>query len=120
MTSNIANDYYVSISGDDSNPGTLDLPFKTIQHATSIVEAGDTVYIRGGTYREKISIENLHGTKDNLITFKNYNDEEVVVSLPNQLLGFSEARDQLLFLLQYALDFALLHELRRSLHLLKI
>ena len=80
MTNNIPNNYYVSISGDDSNPGTLDLPFRTIQHATSIVEAGDTVHIRGGTYREKISIENLHGTKDNPITFKNYNDEEVVVS----------------------------------------
>ena len=58
MTSNIANDYYVSISGDDSNPGTLELPFRTIQHAASIVEAGDTVHIRGGIYREKISIEN--------------------------------------------------------------
>ena len=80
MPSNIPNNYYVSISGDDSNPGTLDLPFRTIQHATSIVEAGDTVHIRGGTYREKISIENLHGTTDHPITFKNYNDEEVVVS----------------------------------------
>ncbi len=80
MASNIANDFYVSISGDDSNPGTLELPFRTIQHATSIVEAGDTVHIRGGTYREKISIDNLHGTTDNPITFKNYNDEEVVVS----------------------------------------
>ena len=72
--------YYVATNGKDTNPGTLDLPFKTIQHAVSVLDAGDSVYIRGGTYREAISIEDLHGTKDNPITIQNYNDEEVIIS----------------------------------------
>src|SRR4030042_2020171 len=47
--------YYVSTSGSDSNPGTLSQPWKTIQKAANTVTQGDTVNIRGGTYREKIT-----------------------------------------------------------------
>ena len=36
-------DYYVSSTGDDTNPGTLDEPFATIQHASNIIDIGDTI-----------------------------------------------------------------------------
>ena len=43
--------YYVSgASGNDSNPGTLEKPWKTIHKANVTLQPGDTVYIRGGTY----------------------------------------------------------------------
>lgn len=42
--------YYVSPSGSDSNSGTIDAPFATLNAAHSRVSAGDTVYFRGGTY----------------------------------------------------------------------
>lgn len=42
--------YYVATNGNDLNPGTIDLPFLTWAKAWSVVEAGDTVYIRGGIY----------------------------------------------------------------------
>src|SRR5512139_2607009 len=46
-----AADYYVSgSSGNDDNPGTLESPWQTIQKANATLQAGDTVYIRGGTY----------------------------------------------------------------------
>jgi parallel beta-helix repeat protein len=38
----------------DTNPGTEALPFKTIHKATSVVNAGDTVFIKAGTYRETV------------------------------------------------------------------
>jgi hypothetical protein len=44
--------YYVSTSGNDANPGSLSQPWQTIYKATRKVIAGDTVYIRGGTYQE--------------------------------------------------------------------
>ena len=44
--------YYVSPSGNDSNPGTFSLPWKTINKAARSVIPGDIVYIRGGTYYE--------------------------------------------------------------------
>jgi hypothetical protein len=42
--------YYVSTSGNDSNAGTINEPFVTIQRAQTSAAAGDTVYIRGGNY----------------------------------------------------------------------
>lgn len=42
--------YYVSPSGNDNNPGSIDKPFKTWDRVLSVVKAGDLVYLRGGTY----------------------------------------------------------------------
>jgi hypothetical protein len=43
--------YYVSPDGKDSNPGTRSQPFATWQKGFLAAEAGDTLFIRGGTYR---------------------------------------------------------------------
>lgn len=43
--------YYVAVDGRDSNPGTKDQPFATVQKAQEAVNPGDTIYIRGGIYR---------------------------------------------------------------------
>ncbi len=42
--------YYVAPNGKDTNPGSIELPFESINRATQSVVPGDTVYIRGGTY----------------------------------------------------------------------
>lgn len=42
--------YYVSLSGNDSFRGTIDSSFATLTKAISIMQAGDTTYIRGGIY----------------------------------------------------------------------
>ena len=41
---------YVSTSGSDSNPGTIDLPFATIQYGLDASASGDTVLAYDGTY----------------------------------------------------------------------
>jgi parallel beta-helix repeat protein len=46
----IAATYYVATTGSDSNPGTQSQPFRTIGKCTSVMGAGDTLYIRSGTY----------------------------------------------------------------------
>ena len=45
-----ATDYYVATTGSDSNAGTMDAPWATLQKGASTAVAGDTVWIRGGTY----------------------------------------------------------------------
>ena len=42
--------FYVAPAGSDANSGSILQPFLTIQRAQTAVAAGDTVYVRGGTY----------------------------------------------------------------------
>ena len=73
--------YYVAPSssgGSDSNAGTLAAPFETLQHAINQLSAGDILYIRAGTYRETITIDQ-DGASGNLITIENYNNELVTI-----------------------------------------
>lgn len=41
----------------DTNPGTEDAPFETIQRAVNAAEAGDTVLIKAGVYRECVLVK---------------------------------------------------------------
>ena len=62
--------YYVAASnGNDNNPGTQDLPWKTIQKAANGMIAGDTVFVMGGTYNERVSITKS-GNSGNPISFR--------------------------------------------------
>src|SRR5215510_2133589 len=42
--------YYVSPTGSDSNSGTQDQPFRTIQRAADVVNPGNTVIVEDGVY----------------------------------------------------------------------
>ena len=73
------NTYYVSPDGNDANPGTLVLPWRTIQKAASIQVAGDTVLIKSGTYSETVRPANS-GTANAYITYKAYPGHKPVVT----------------------------------------
>ena len=45
-----ASTYFVATNGSDANAGTSAAPWRTIRYAVSRLRAGDTLYIRGGTY----------------------------------------------------------------------
>lgn len=45
-----AAEFYVAPDGSDANPGTQAAPFATIMRAQTAAAAGDTVWLRGGTY----------------------------------------------------------------------
>jgi parallel beta-helix repeat protein len=65
-----ATTYYVDAnhpSARDTNPGTEALPFKTISKATGLVNAGDTVFVKAGIYRETV-ILSRNGTQAKPIT----------------------------------------------------
>ena len=70
-----AAEYYVSTGGVNTNPGTLALPWRTIQKAADSVTAGDIVNIRAGTYSERVSISNKDGTLALPIVFQKYSGD---------------------------------------------
>ncbi len=47
----LAGELHVATDGKDTNPGTAVAPFATIQRAEKSADPGDTVFIRGGTYK---------------------------------------------------------------------
>ncbi len=82
---------FVATDGKDTNQGTIGSPFRIIQHATNIVGAGDTVFIRGGVYKNE-DFDNgdiwagkpvakivANGDINNYIVFKPYKDERVTI-----------------------------------------
>ena len=75
----IANNYYVSVTGNNTNPGTLYKPFRTIQKAAYLMKAGDICYIREGVYNETIIPKNS-GSKLAPIKFVSYNNENVIIN----------------------------------------
>lgn len=77
-----ATTYYVATDGNDSNPGSKAQPWKTIQKAADTMQAGDTVYIKAGTYVEEVTPKNS-GSEANWITYQAYPGDEVIIESPN-------------------------------------
>lgn len=50
-----AAEHYLAPGGSDSHPGTEARPWATFDHALRQLAPGDTLYVRGGTYRELVS-----------------------------------------------------------------
>ncbi len=48
--------FHVSTTGSDDNRGSADAPFRTINHAASVLMPGDTVVIHEGVYREAVHL----------------------------------------------------------------
>jgi parallel beta-helix repeat protein len=70
--------FYVSVKGDDANPGDEAKPFKTIAKGVSCLKPGDTLLIREGTY-PAFTVRNLQGTADAVITIRGFPGEKVVI-----------------------------------------
>lgn len=75
---------FVATGGNDSNPGTIDLPLRTIQRAVDLITPGNTIYIRGGTYAPSTNIQILkNGTAGQPITVRPWSNERVIIDGEN-------------------------------------
>jgi len=76
-----ATNYYVDGEhprASNTNPGTLDGPWSTIQYAAETAGAGDTVFLRGGIYHEHVTVER-GGEPSAHLVFSAYEDETPVL-----------------------------------------
>lgn len=90
-----AAEYFVSIHGSDEAPGTRDLPFRTLGHAAGVAKAGDTVVIRGGIYRETLTMRHS-GAQSHPSTFMAEDGERVIITGADLVEGFQPYRGAIL------------------------
>ncbi|WP_447987233.1 right-handed parallel beta-helix repeat-containing protein [Nitrospira sp. Nam74] len=70
---------FVSPTGSDGNDGhSANTAFRSIGQAARVAQAGDIVDIRGGTYKEYVTLANS-GTADKPIVFTGHPGETVIV-----------------------------------------
>ncbi len=74
----VAATYYVATNGNDGKAGTSSYPWATFAHAMSVLQPGDTLYIKDGTYYQSLAVT-VSGTSGNLITIKALNDGGVTI-----------------------------------------
>ena len=85
---------YVATTGNDRNDGTIAAPWQTLRHAVAQLHAGDTLYVRGGTYTGSANtIDSELGTVrggtswSNAITIAGYRSESVTIRPPQSYAG---------------------------------
>ena len=71
--------YYVATNGNDAQPGTLVAPWRTIQKAANTLTPGDSVYVRGGVYHERIVVNVSGSSAGGFITFAAYPNETPII-----------------------------------------
>jgi len=70
--------FYVAKTGNDGNPGTDVFPWLTLAHAASLAGPGTFVYVREGTYAERLLISQS-GTASSLVTFEAFPGDSVII-----------------------------------------
>ncbi len=79
-----ADTYFIATDGDDEGSGTIEDPFATFEHAIDVVDAGDTLFVRGGTYLLDRNIEiDKAGTSGCPICVWAYGDETPILDFSN-------------------------------------
>lgn len=76
----IAADHFVAVHGRDDAPGSRAEPWASVTHAMKHVAPGDTVFVRGGIYRQQVLLDGsagcASGTPGKPITIRSAPGEE--------------------------------------------
>ena len=55
--------FYLSPQGNDAHPGTERQPWQTLQHAVTMAQPGDTIFLKVGNYLEEVHLNRSGGPK---------------------------------------------------------
>jgi len=67
-----------AVRGNDANAGTEKAPWRTINHAISVLGPGDTLYLRSGVFHENVYC-GIVGRRNAPITIRSYPGEQAVI-----------------------------------------
>lgn len=79
---------YVTKNGNDDNPGTLDLPFKTINAAARLAQPRTRVVIGEGVYRETVRPAYGGTGEDAMICYEAAKGEKVIIKASVEVKEF--------------------------------
>src|SRR6185436_18936321 len=85
-----ATEYHVATTGSNDNAGTSDQPFKTIQKAADVMQAGDSCTVHAGTYREWINPPRGGSSDGARITYRAADGEQVFIKGSEQITGWTQ------------------------------
>ncbi len=75
----VGGEIYVAMTGEDTNPGTMKRPLRSLGRAAQLMTAGDTCFVRQGVYRDSFTIRQ-GGQRGKPIRFVAYPGEMVTLA----------------------------------------
>jgi hypothetical protein len=77
---------FVAANGDDSGPGSVAAPLRTLAHAISVAPNSGTVVLRGGTYHESVEVPS-----NKALTIQSYPGEVVWLDGSTVVAGWRQS-----------------------------
>lgn len=93
VTTRAAN-FYVTVTGSDTNPGTLESPFRTIQRAADAAQPGDIITVSEGIYRESVNPPRGGLSDDERIVYQAAPGQRVIITGSEIVTNWSKVRGQ--------------------------
>ncbi|MBU2666221.1 right-handed parallel beta-helix repeat-containing protein [Actinoplanes bogorensis] len=84
----MTSEFHVATTGSDSASGTADEPFRTINRAAALAQAGDTVTVHAGEYREWVKPRRGGLSDARRITYRAAEGEHVVIKGSERVTGW--------------------------------
>jgi alpha-L-arabinofuranosidase len=88
----MADEYHVSVSGNDDNPGTKSKPFKTISAAAAVAQPGDIITVHGGIYRERVNPTGGGASDAMRIVYRASKGEKVIIKGSEVVKGWEKIK----------------------------
>jgi len=88
-----AAELHVATSGNDTNPGTAAAPLRSIQRAANLAQAGDTITVHAGTYRERVAPPRGGESDQKRITYQAAAGEKVELKGSEVVKDWVKVRD---------------------------
>jgi alpha-N-arabinofuranosidase len=88
VTDRVATEFHVAASGSDTNAGSKNAPFKTIQQAAGVAQPGDVITVHAGVYRERVDPPRGGADHAQRIVYQAAPGEKVVITGSEPVKGW--------------------------------
>jgi len=84
---------HVATNGNDTNAGTKAAPLRTVQHAAELAQAGDTITVHEGVYRERVNPPRGGASDSQRIVYQAAPGEHVAIKGSEVVKNWTKVQD---------------------------